>query len=186
MRENEDDDILTHRYNEYFTEASSITRRKVMSRSSQWRIRVVWVLELAGKNIPNQIWYLPIPSSSNLRTELSFTDFVDLLITYTFTTFMYLMCWVLFSQCSWPRAPITIINGTGSKADRNTYMPGCLTLNPPRAHVRQLSSTISCLFSVVAVRYCYHFLTVKGTVPRDFSPQLFFMKHISLGPWLTP
>jgi hypothetical protein len=22
----------------------------------------------------------------------------------------------------------------------------------------------------------------KGTVPRDFSPQLFFMKHISLGP----
>ncbi len=23
---------------------------------------------------------------------------------------------------------------------------------------------------------------LKGTVPRDFSPQLFFMKHISLGP----
>jgi hypothetical protein len=25
-------------------------------------------------------------------------------------------------------------------------------------------------------------LHLKGTVPRDFSPQLFFMKHISLGP----
>jgi hypothetical protein len=24
--------------------------------------------------------------------------------------------------------------------------------------------------------------SVKGTVPRDFLPQLFFMKHISLGP----
>jgi hypothetical protein len=55
MQENEEDDILTHRYNEYFTEASSIMGRKVKSCSSQWRIRVVWVLELAGKNIPNQI-----------------------------------------------------------------------------------------------------------------------------------
>jgi hypothetical protein len=42
----------------------------------------------------------------------------------------------------------------------------------------KLRAKFECLY-----KYKYHnLIIIKGTVPRDFSPQLFFMKHISLGP----
>jgi hypothetical protein len=38
------------------------------------------------------------------------------------------------------------------------------------------------IIELIKILFENWFLCIKGTVPRDFTPQLFFMKHISLGP----
>jgi hypothetical protein len=49
----------------------------------------------------------------------------------------------------------------------------------------QLQLVIRILDSLNAKQRCLElniYAVLKGTVPRDFSPQLFFMKNVSLGP----